>query len=209
MDFAFCWQFKECSRECAVRERRMLFCWRYRCDENLSPRPCDNCDYRLKWVRGEFSVDAFVALYNRRTAPRTRKKVLVVEDDPSILYALEEAVRYLGFDCVSACDGEEGLILARGIKPDLIITDLIMPKVDGFQLCSRLREESETRKIPVIVVTGRDRKKDRETGASIEVEAYLVKPFRSSDLTGHISRLLPQAGTSVCRPALEPAGGVA
>ena len=159
-------------------------------------------------MRGEFSVDAFVGRHNRRSAPRIRKKVLVVEDDPSILYALEETVRYLGLDSISACDGEEGLILARGIKPDLIITDLVMPKVDGFQFCSRLRKDSGTRKIPVIVVTGRDRKKDRESAASVDVAAYLVKPFRSSDLSGHISRLLPKTGTSAGPPAFESAGGV-
>lgn len=209
MDFAFCWQFKDCSRDCVVRERRMLFCWRSRRDDGSSPCRCDSCEYRLKWVRGEYSVDAFVSLHNRRTAPRTMKKVLVVEDDPSILYALEETVRYLGFDCLSASDGEEGFILARGMKPDLIITDIVMPRIDGFQLCRRLKEEAGTRDIPVIVVTASDRKKDRETEAFKDVEAYLVKPFRSSELIGHISRLLSTAGTSVGLPVFEPAGDMA
>jgi len=191
MDFAFCWEEKECDKPCSTRERRILFCWRAMLEKDArTPRYCDPCEYRLKWVRGEYTVEDFVTKHNRRSAPRDVKKVLVIDDDPHILYALEDTVRHLGFECVSACDGEDGLVLALGVRPDLIITDLILPKFDGFDLCRRLRDNSATRTIPVIIVTARDRKKDAAEGRDLGAKAFLVKPFRSTELSGHIRRVL-------------------
>jgi CheY-like chemotaxis protein len=144
----------------------------------------------MKWVRGDYSVEGFVEKYNRRSARREETKVLVIDDDPHILFALEESVRNLGYEPVSAIDGEEALVLARGILPDLIITDIVMPKVDGFSLCTLLREDPRTRNIPVIIVTARDRKVDADRGRSLGTEAFLVKPFSARDLAGHIRRIL-------------------
>lgn len=155
-----------------------------------TPRYCDPCEYRLKWVRGEYSVEAFVSKYNRRSTTRKGKRVLVIDDDPHVLFALEDSVRHLGFECVSACDAEDGLVLARGIKPDLIVTDIILPKFDGFDLCRRLRENPDTRNIPVIIVTARDRRKDMAEGKEIGARAFLIKPFRSSELSRHIQSAL-------------------
>jgi twitching motility two-component system response regulator PilH len=190
MNVVFCWEEKGCEDSCSVRERRVLFCWRARIENFDVPRHCDSCDYRMKWVRGDYSVDAFVKKYNRRAARRHETKVLVIDDDPHILFALEELVRDLGYEPVSAIDGEDGLVLARGIIPDLIITDIVMPKVDGFALCTLLREDPKTRHIPVIIVTARDRKADADRGRSIGTEAFLVKPFRASVLSDHITRVL-------------------
>ena len=190
MNFAFCWEDKGCEANCSIRERQVLFCWRARVEDSESPLHCDSCDYRQKWVRGEYSVEAFVQKYNRRAARRRDIKVLVIDDDPHILFALEETVRNLGHEPVSAIDGEDGLVLARGIIPDLIITDIVMPKIDGFALCTLLREDPRTRHIPVIIVTARDRKADADRGRSLGTEAFLVKPFRASELSDHITRVL-------------------
>ncbi len=201
MNFAYCWEEKACEADCSVRERQVLFCWRARIDNFEMPRHCDSCDYRQKWVRGEYSVEAFVRKYNRRAARRNDTKVLVIDDDPHILYALEETVRNLGYEPVSAIDGEDGLILAMGIVPDLIITDIVMPKVDGFALCARLREDPRTSHIPVIIVTARDRKTDADRVRSLGTEAFLIKPFRASDLSDHITRVLaPPAQQSSSSP---------
>jgi CheY-like chemotaxis protein len=190
MNFAYCWEDRDCGESCSVRERQVLFCWRARIDGFQIPRHCDSCDYRMKWVRGEYSVEAFVQKYNRRAARRRERKVLVIDDDPHILFALEETVRNLGHQPVSAVNGEDGLVLARGIIPDLIITDIVMPKVDGFALCTRLREDPRTSHIPVIIVTARDRKSDADRGRSLGTEAFLIKPFRACDLSDHIMRVL-------------------
>jgi CheY-like chemotaxis protein len=192
-DFAFCWEEKKCDKPCSTRERKVLFCWRATLDNDpRTARFCDPCEYRLKWVRGEYTVDAFVKKYNRRSHPRDVQKVLVIDDDPHILFALEDTVRHLGFECVSACDAEDGLVLARGIQPDLIVTDVILPKFDGFELCRRLRDDPATSRIPIIIVTARDRKKDAQEGLELGVKAFLVKPFRSSELSGHIQTALQE-----------------
>lgn len=192
-DFAFCWEDKKCDKPCSTRERKVLFCWRATLDNDpRTPRFCDPCEYRLKWVRGEYTVEAFVKKYNRRSRPRDVRKVLVIDDDPHILFALEDTVRHLGFESVSACDAEDGLVLARGIQPDLIVTDVILPKFDGFELCRRLRDDPATSGIPVIIVTARDRKKDAQEGLELGARAFLVKPFRSSELSGHIQTALQE-----------------
>jgi twitching motility two-component system response regulator PilH len=206
MNFAYCWEDKGCQGTCSVRERQVLFCWRARLEDHEMPRPCDSCDYRMKWVRGEYSVEAFVEKYNRRDRRRRERKVLVIDDDPHILYALEESVRNLGYEPVSAIDGEDGLVLARGILPDLIITDIVMPKVDGFALCTLLREDPKTRHIPVIIVTARDRKTDADRGRSLGTEAFLVKPFRARDLSDHITRVLAPPAASLSNYPVGTAG---
>jgi CheY-like chemotaxis protein len=194
-DFAFCWEDKKCDKPCSNRERKLLFCWRAMLDKDArTPRFCDPCEYRLKWVRGEYTVDAFVKKYNRRSRARDVKKVLVIDDDPHILYALEDTVTHLGFECVSACDAEDGLVLARGIRPDLIVTDIILPKFDGFELCRRLQINPATSGIPVIIVTARDRKKDAQDGLELGARAFLRKPFRSSELSDHIQTALLESG---------------
>ena len=90
--------------------------------------------------------------------------MLVVDDEPNILFALEETVRDLGFECIAACDGEDALVIARGARPDLIITDVIMPRLNGFELCEKLKADEATRDIPVVMVTVRAGERDSEPG---------------------------------------------
>lgn len=191
MGFAFCWEDRNCDRECSARRRQVLFCWRahLRHDRHSAHR-CDDCGYRAKWVRGSYSVKDFLADHDRRRVPRTRKKVLVIDGDPHILFALEETVGYLGHDCISAGDGEDGLVLAKGVRPDLIVTDVILPKFDGYNLCRCLRDDPATRHTPVIVVTTRDRKKDVDDYRAIGAEALIVKPFRAGELAERIEGVL-------------------
>lgn len=169
----------------------MLFCWLLARQEGLrSATDCEQCDYRQRWVRGELNTRDFVKRFDRRKLPRHTRKILVVDDEPNILYALEEAVRGKGYECISACDGEEGLIMARGIRPDLIITDVIMPKIDGYEFCERLKQDPETSKIPVIIVTVRASEKDIRHGSQSGADAYLTKPFQVHELEGKIDLLL-------------------
>ena len=100
-------------------------------------------------------------------------------------------MRDLGFECIAACDGEDALVIARGARPDLIITDVIMPRLDGFELCEKLKADEATRHIPVVMVTVRAGERDRVQGSSVGADAYLTKPFRNTDLKEIIDRLLP------------------
>jgi CheY-like chemotaxis protein len=195
MAFAFCWEYLGCKRECRVREVRALFCWRTALSGgHRSPEECEACRYRQAWVRGELSAADFVQQQERRGQPRSARRVLVVDDEPNILYALEETVRDLGFECIAACDGEDALVIARGARPDLIITDVIMPRLNGYELCERLKADAATRDIPVVMVTVRAGERDRSQGSSAGADAYLTKPFHITDLKEIIDRLLPPRG---------------
>ncbi len=192
MAFEFCWEHKACTSECRVREMRILFCWHLAVAEGRRTKEqCESCSYRQRWVRGELSAADFVSKHDRRARRRTARRVLVVDDEPNILYALEETVRDLGFECIAACDGEEALLIARGMRPDLVITDVIMPRLDGYELCAMLKSEERTRAIPVVMVTVRAGDKDQRQGSSAGADAYLIKPFHITDLKKVIDQLLP------------------
>lgn len=192
MAFEFCWEHRRCTRECRVRDLRVLFCWHLAIGEGRRNREdCEACSYRQRWASGELSTADFVRTGERRAKRRSARRVLVVDDEPNILYALEETVRELGFECLAACDGEEALIIARGVRPDLVITDVIMPRLDGFELCAKLKADAATRAIPVVMVTVRAGEKDLRLGTSAGADAYLVKPFHLGELTQIIEQLLP------------------
>jgi CheY-like chemotaxis protein len=192
MPFAFCWEYLGCTRECRVRDVGTLFCWRNAVSEGRATQErCEACSYRQAWVRGELTTADFVKQGERRVQPRSGRRVLVVDDEPNILYALEETVRDLGFDCIAASDGEDALVIARGTRPDLIITDIIMPRLNGFELCARLKADEATRGIPVVMVTVRATEQDLQRGSAAGAEAYLIKPFHLSELQEVIDKLLP------------------
>ncbi|HWR97148.1 MAG TPA: response regulator [Candidatus Methanoperedens sp.] len=192
MTFEFCWEHKRCTRTCRVRDLQVLFCWHLSIGEGrVNREDCETCSYRQRWASGELSTADFLKRGERRTRPRPARRVLVVDDEPNILYALEETVRDLGFECIAACDGEEALIIARGVRPDMIITDVIMPRLDGYELCQRLKADKTTRSIPVVMVTVRAGDKDHRKGSAVGADAYLVKPFHLSDLQQVIDELLP------------------
>ena len=129
----------------------------------------------------------------RRRAPRPTAQdaatVLVVEDNPDMLTFLGGL---LGSDysVLTAADGEEGLALIRGRRPDLVITDLMMPGMNGFELVRRLRSDPGLAEIPVIVLTARGEVEDRVTGRKIGADAYIAKPFHASELQAAVSGLL-------------------
>jgi CheY-like chemotaxis protein len=201
MGFKFCWEDLNCSKPCQVRDNGTVFCWRSKPSRDTDGlHLCETCNYRLRWVQGEYSVEDFIARSDRRSTPRENPRVLVIDDEPSILFAFEETVGHLGYDCISARDGEEGLVLVKGVRPDLIITDLVLPRLDGIDLFRRLRQDPGTRHIPVIVVTARNSMGDRELCRDLGAEALLIKPFSAHDLTHHIEQALDglpkQAGSA-------------
>ena len=198
MKESFCWEHKGCSKPCPVKESQSLFCWRVaRASGFQSPETCGLCDYRMMWMTHRYSLAGFVRARDRRSPARSRRKrVLVVDDEPNILYALEESVKAIGYDCLGAPDGEEALFLARETAPDLIITDIVMPKINGFELCRAVKREEVTAGIPVIVVTVRGMMKDVREGERSGADAYIVKPFHAWDLEKTIRSMLGSAGGS-------------
>jgi DNA-binding response OmpR family regulator len=108
-----------------------------------------------------------------------KKRILVVEDESSVLDILETMLVQAGYEVVRAVNGEEGLFRAKGHPgvPDLILTDIMMPKMDGFEMCSALKAERATRGIPVIFLTAKGDVRDQALGFGLGAQRYLVKPF--------------------------------
>lgn len=116
-----------------------------------------------------------------------RADVLVVDDDPLITSMLRRALRAEGYDVRTANDGDEGLERVRERRPDLVVLDLLMPNVDGMEVCRRLREESD---LPILILTAKDETEDRVRGLDSGADDYLVKPFALDELLARVRALL-------------------
>jgi DNA-binding NarL/FixJ family response regulator len=118
------------------------------------------------------------------------KQLLVVDDDPSLLLAVSETLRAEGYDVVTARRGAEAMVRVAESLPDLIISDIRMPGMDGYALARNLRSAARTRLIPIIFLTARDEVADRIAGFRTGVDAYLTKPFESEELAAVVKSIL-------------------
>lgn len=120
------------------------------------------------------------------------RRILLAEDDLSVVKMTKLRLEHEGFEVVVAKDGEEALDEAAGLKIDLILLDVRMPKLDGFEVCQRLKADTHTAKIPIIVFTASTARWSQMADRCIElgVVDWLKKPFRSQDLLDKIRRAL-------------------
>lgn len=118
------------------------------------------------------------------------KKILIVDDEISVVKGIEILLKDNKYEAAVAYDGEEALKKIKLEKPDLIILDLTLPKIDGYEICRTLESDAEYKKIPVIMLTAREDVKDMETGMKIGASAYLTKPFNMEMLLGIVKGLL-------------------
>src|SRR3989339_1060617 len=108
----------------------------------------------------------------------SNKKILIIEDEEEIIIALKLRLTSSGFNNISvATDGETGWNKILDEKPDLIILDLIIPKIDGYEVCKRVKESSSTKHIPVIIVSAKGMVKDLDKALSLGANDYLIKPY--------------------------------
>lgn len=133
------------------------------------------------------------------------EKILIVDDEEDLLYFVARRLRRLGFAVMTAGDGEEGLDKIQENQPDLVLLDIKMPKVNGYELCRALKRRPETKKIPVIFVTAQSRLEDRLFAAAAGGDDFLLKPFEFEVLVGKIKKLLdkrPEAahGENITHP---------
>jgi len=119
------------------------------------------------------------------------KKILVIDDEPKIVEICCDYLRSAGFDVIAADDGQEGLRLARREKPDLIVLDLMLPGIDGLDVCRTLRKESN---IPVIMLTARVEETDKLIGLELGADDYITKPFSPRELVARVRVVLRRAG---------------
>jgi DNA-binding NarL/FixJ family response regulator len=118
------------------------------------------------------------------------KQLLVVDDDPSLLLAVSDTLRAEGYEVVTARRGAEAMVRVAESLPDLIISDIRMPGMDGYALVRNLRASPRTRLIPIVFLTAKDETADRIEGFRTGVDAYLTKPFESEELTAVVSSIL-------------------
>ena len=132
--------------------------------------------------------------------------ILVVDDEPDLLGLLVDQVSSLGYDVVAARDGTEGLRLAVDRQPDVILTDVIMPHMDGPEMLERLRSRPDTRGIPVIALTALTDRRTRSRLGALGVRGFLAKPYSMRDLAERIREALPPSarGDSVTGVAKRP-----
>lgn len=119
-----------------------------------------------------------------------KEKILIVDDEISIRRILETRLSLLGYDVISASDGEEALSIFRRENPNLVVLDVMMPKLDGYGVCQELRKESD---IPIIMLTALGDVSDRITGLELGADDYVVKPFSPKELEARIKSVLRRA----------------
>ena len=118
------------------------------------------------------------------------KKVLICDDEPYILESVSYVARSEGYDVLTAEDGEEGLRVAREEHPDLVFLDLMMPTMNGFQVCQALKQDPATSRIHVVILTARGQELDRIKGKEVGADEYLTKPFSPRKLRQRMQEVL-------------------
>ena len=122
------------------------------------------------------------------TSITTREKLLIVEDDPAIQRMISDYFRHIGYECVTAGDGESGARMAITEQPTVMILDLMLPKLDGLSVCRQVRERAPL--LPIIMLTAKDDVVDKVLGLEMGADDYLTKPFSLRELEARMKSVL-------------------
>jgi DNA-binding response OmpR family regulator len=125
----------------------------------------------------------------------SKKRILIVDDDAFIRRPLEFILREEGFAPVTAVNGEDGLAKLEGELPDLIVLDVMMPGMDGFTVCRRVRTDPRFASIPVILLTAKGQESDRERGFAAGATEFMSKPYSPSELLRRVREILSERET--------------
>ena len=118
------------------------------------------------------------------------KKILIVDDEPDVVTVVKIRLESAGYQTITAKDGQEALDKTYRENPDLIILDIMLPKIDGYNVCKTLRSDEEYKAIPIIMLTGRTQAQDIKMGMDLGAVSYVQKPFKSDVLLGIIQGLV-------------------
>lgn len=122
-----------------------------------------------------------------------QKKILIVDDEKDIVDAVSFRLEHAGYQVITAYEGLEGFEKARRDKPDLIILDLMLPKMDGYKICRMLKFDEKYKAIPIILFTARAEGSSSKTSEEVGADAYITKPFEPQALLAKIKELLKEA----------------
>src|SRR5258707_15223580 len=128
------------------------------------------------------------------------RTILVVDDETNLRHTLAKALRQEGNEVVTAEDGEAALELLKATPPELVVLDIMLPKLDGLEVCRRIRRQSD---VPILMLTARDSELDRVVGLEIGADDYLVKPFSMRELVARVRAMLRRAARVAEPPTLE------
>ncbi len=117
----------------------------------------------------------------------SRKKLLLIEDEPDIVRGLGDALGFEGFEVRSASTGAEGVALARSEQPDCILLDLMLPDMNGYQVCSEVRRDNAL--VPIVMLTARGQESDKVRGFEVGADDYVTKPFSVAELLARIGAI--------------------
>ncbi len=120
----------------------------------------------------------------------TPKRILLVDDEPMIIRMVGDRLQMEGYEVLVAMDGQEAMEKAQTEQPDLIILDLMLPKLNGYSVCSVLKRDPRYQKIPIVIFTAKTDESEEEMKLLSGADAFVHKPFKASELLGHLSRLL-------------------
>jgi DNA-binding response OmpR family regulator len=121
------------------------------------------------------------------------KRVLIVDDEPNIVAALEFLLQKSGYEVKVAANGEDAFAQLDAFKPDLVLLDVMMPKVSGYEVCQGMRAQPQWRHIKIVILSAKGREVEVSKGMSLGADLYVTKPFSSSELVTAIDKLLSDA----------------
>lgn len=118
------------------------------------------------------------------------QRILIVDDEPNIVLALELLMKREGYEIQSVDDGQKAFDAVREFRPDLIILDIMMPKMDGYEVCQRIRADASLKDISIIMLTAKGREVEREKGLALGADYYITKPFSTREVMLRIKEIL-------------------
>lgn len=149
-----------------------------------------NPDISNNDLASSFSVDVNVIEGILKSLSDTREKILLVDEEVDALTALKVALEADGYNVVEALDGFEALSMASSENPDVILLDIMMPGMDGFEVCKRLKSDSQLSTIPVIMLTAKGEINDKVEGLEMGADDYVTKPFNLKELKARIKSVI-------------------
>jgi DNA-binding response OmpR family regulator len=118
------------------------------------------------------------------------KTVLIADDENDIVETIQFMLESEGINCLTASDGEQALVLAKNSNPDLIILDVMMPKMNGYKICRLLKFDKKYKEIPILMVTARSQEEDKLIGEETGADEYITKPFEINEIVDKVKKYL-------------------